>query len=49
LNCTNAVKHSKNLVPGTAPINTSPYSLPEIQKQEVDRQVHKLLQEGIIE
>jgi hypothetical protein len=49
LSCTDAVKHSINLVPGTAPINTRPYRLPEAQKQEVDRQVTKLLREGIIE
>jgi hypothetical protein len=49
LNCTNAVKHTIDLVPGTAAIHTRPYRLPETQKQEADRQVHKLLQEGIIE
>jgi hypothetical protein len=34
---------------GTDPINTRPYRLPEAQKEEVNRQVQKLLQEGIIE
>jgi hypothetical protein len=43
LSHTNAVKHSINLEPGTTPINTRP----ESQKQEVDRQVTKLLEEGI--
>jgi hypothetical protein len=49
LSCTSAVKHSINTVPGTNPINTRPYRLPEAQKAEVDRQVTKLLKEGIIE
>jgi hypothetical protein len=49
LSCTNAVRHSINLVPRTIPINTRPYRLPETQKQDVDRQVTKQLQEGIIE
>jgi hypothetical protein len=49
LSCTNAVKHSINLEPGTAPINTRPYRLPESQKQEIDRQVTKLIDEGNIE
>jgi hypothetical protein len=48
LSCTNAVKHSINVIPGTSPINTRPYRLPEAQKREVDTQVTKLLQEGII-
>lgn len=34
---------------GREPINTRPYRLPETQKMEVDKQVKKLLQEGIIE
>lgn len=37
------------MIPGTAPINTRPYRIPESQKEEVDRQVTKLLREGIIE
>jgi hypothetical protein len=49
LSCTSAVKHSINTVPGTSPINTRPYRLPEAQKAEVDRQVNKLIKEGIIE
>jgi len=31
------------------PINTRPYRLPEAQKEEVNKQVQKLLQEGSIE
>jgi hypothetical protein len=48
LSCTTTVKHSINVVPGMSPINTRPYRLPEAQKAEIDRQVDKLLKEGII-
>ncbi|PNF30120.1 hypothetical protein B7P43_G03140, partial [Cryptotermes secundus] len=43
-----AVKHSITVIPGTSPINTRPYRLPEAQKVQVDTQVTKLLQGGII-
>jgi hypothetical protein len=49
LSCTNATRHSITLVPGTAPINTRPYRLPESQKGEIEKQVTKLANEGIIE
>ena len=49
LNSTGAAQHSISIEPGTEPINTRPYRLPEAQKEEVKRQVQKLLQEGIIE
>jgi hypothetical protein len=48
LSCTNAVKHSINVIPGSSPINTRLYRLHKAQKREVDTQVTKLLQEGII-
>jgi hypothetical protein len=48
LSCTPTVKHSINVVPGTSPIYTRPYRLPESQKEEVEKQVGKLLKEGII-
>jgi hypothetical protein len=48
LSCTSAVKHNIHLEPGTIPINTRPYRLPESQRKEIDRQVTKLLEEGII-
>jgi hypothetical protein len=48
LSCTTTAKHSINVIPGTSPINTRPYRFPEAQKAEVDRQVDKLLKEGII-
>jgi hypothetical protein len=37
------------LVPGTVPINTKPYRLPEAQKAETEKQVTKLANENIIE
>jgi hypothetical protein len=48
LSSTGPAQHSFNVRPGTEPINTRPYRLPELQK-EVNKQVQKLLQEGIIE
>jgi hypothetical protein len=49
LSSTNAIKHTIRLVPGTSAINTRLYRLPEAQKEETDRQVTRLLKEGIIE
>jgi hypothetical protein len=49
LSSTGVARHSISVEPGTDPINTRPYRLPEAQKGEVDRQVKRLLQEGIIE
>jgi hypothetical protein len=49
LSSTGATKHSINVEPGTGPINTRPYRLPETQKTEVEKQVKQLLQEGMIE
>jgi hypothetical protein len=49
LSCTNAIKHSINVVPGTSPINTKPYRLPEAQEAEIDIQIDKLLKDGVIE
>jgi hypothetical protein len=49
LSSTGAAQHSISIEPGTEPINTRPYRLPEAQKEEVKKQVQKLLQEGIIE
>jgi hypothetical protein len=48
LSCTSAVKHTIHLEPGTVPINTRLYRLPESQRKEIDRQVTNLLQEGLI-
>ena len=49
LSSTGAARHSISVEPGTESINTRPYRLPETQKVGVDKQVKKLLQEGIIE
>jgi hypothetical protein len=35
-------------VPGTEPVNTRPYRLPEAQKQKVRKQVEELKRGGII-
>jgi len=48
LNCTNAARHSVQLQPAVTPINTQPYRLPESQKEEIDRQVKQLVEDGII-
>ena len=48
LSCTNAASHTIQLEPGVTPINTRPYRLPTIQKEEVDQQVKQLLDDGII-
>jgi hypothetical protein len=48
LSCTSAAEHTIHLEPGTTPINTRPYRLPESQRQEIDRQVTRLLEDGII-
>jgi len=49
LSSTDAARHVINVKPGTEPINTRPYRLPDTQKLEVDKQVKKLLREEIIE
>ena len=48
LSCTNAATHSIQLEPGVTPINTQPYRLPGSQKEQIDRQVRKLAEDGII-
>jgi hypothetical protein len=48
LSCTTVMKRTIHLEPGTVPINTRPYRLPESQRKEIDRQVTNLLEEGII-
>ena len=49
LSCTNAARHSINVMPGTSPSNTRPYRLPEAQIAEIGKQIDKLLREGVIE
>jgi hypothetical protein len=48
LSCTNAAKHTIQLEPGVTPINTRPYRLPESQKEDRDRQVKQLVEDGIV-
>ena len=42
------VRHAIQLEPGVTPINTRTYRLPESQREEIDRQVKQLLEDGII-
>jgi len=48
LSCTNAARHTIQLEPGVTPVNTRPYRLPESQKEEIDRQVKQLVEDGIV-
>ncbi|CAF4952206.1 unnamed protein product [Pieris macdunnoughi] len=47
LTCTNALEHQ---IPtsSSVPINTKSYRFPEVHKQEVNNQINKMLNEGII-
>jgi hypothetical protein len=49
LSCTNAIKYSINVIPGTSPINTNLYRLPEAEKAETDKQIGELLCKGVTE
>jgi hypothetical protein len=49
MSSTTAAKHTIRLETGTVPINTRPHRLPESQTHEIESQVTKLLEEGIIE
>ena len=50
LSCTNAIEHAipTPLIDPAKPINMKPYRLPEAHKEEVDKQVKKMLKDGII-
>lgn len=48
LSHTSAITHKIDLIPGTKPINSKPYRLPMSQRQEINKQVGKMLDEGII-
>lgn len=37
------------MVPGTNPINTKPYRLPEAHKAEIETQIDKLVKQGVVE
>lgn len=49
LTTTDIYTHSISLKPGTSPIFSKPYRLPQSQKSEIKNQIDKMLQEGIIE
>lgn len=40
--------HSISLVPGAVPVNSRPYRYSPLHKTEIERQVTKLLQSGLI-
>ena len=40
--------HDIHLEPGTTPINTKPYHYSPAQKDEIEKQVHEMLQSGVI-
>lgn len=46
---TNVTEHIINLKPGTKPIYTKQYRLPESQKEEAERQLNELIKNNIIE
>ncbi|XP_061356960.1 uncharacterized protein LOC133301350 [Gastrolobium bilobum] len=41
--------HRTLLLPGAKPVNVKPYRYPYFQKQEIERQVHSMLQDGLIQ
>lgn len=44
-----AVMHKLPVIPGTAPINVRPYRLPMSQREEIQKQIDKMLKENIIQ
>lgn len=48
LSSTNATTHRIPLVEGTVPINTKPYRLPYHQKENLENEVRKLLDDNVI-
>lgn len=46
---TDVIKHKIDLKPGTLPINTRQYRIPELQKNEIQKQLDELEKRGIIE
>jgi hypothetical protein len=48
LSYTTTARHTIQLEPGVTPINTRPYRLPESQKEEIERQVKQLVEDGIV-
>lgn len=48
LTCTNAVSHEITMRADSAPVNVRPYRLPDRHKEEVRKQIKKMLDDGII-
>ncbi|XP_071574634.1 uncharacterized protein [Temnothorax nylanderi] len=48
LTCTPTVKHEIPTRADSAPVNVRPYRLPEKHKEEINRQINKMLEDGII-
>jgi hypothetical protein len=48
LSSTNATTHRIPLIHGTLPINTKPYRLPYFQRETLEDEIQKLLQDGVI-
>lgn len=46
---TDVIRHKIELKPGTTPINTRQYRIPETQKTEIQRQLDELESKGVIE
>lgn len=48
LTCTSAVEHEIPTLPGKPTVNIRPYRLPESQRQEINSQINKMLDDEII-
>lgn len=48
LTATDTIQHEIPLLHNTPPVHVKPYRIPQAQKEEVDRQVKKMLEEGIV-
>ena len=49
MTCTDALSHNIPTKHDTPPINVKSYRYPQIHKEEVDKQINKMLDQGIIE
>lgn len=49
LTCTDCLEHNIPIKHNTSPINVKTYRYPQIHKDEVDKQINKMLEQGIIE
>lgn len=48
LTAKDTIQHEIPLLHNTPPVHVKPYRIPQAQKEEVDRQVKKMLEEGIV-